>query len=329
MQRNGGFGEWAAFVLAAVAIAAGSILVTGQITVPNTFVNGTVADASQVNANFNALATGALNRTGGTMTGTINSRDITPTVDATYSLGTGALRFNELRAVTLFGAGSNITALNASSIASGTVASARGGVGIDASAPTDGQLLIGKTSDGSWNKATVTAGAGISVTNGAGALTIANTATSSYGILGGTGFSGTDTNAAAATVASVATGTLTAFDTLRVVYTIESVTAATNNIVIYSVTDGVSIITISAGSQLAAGSIYQGEATVRVRQGSTTLVVGTAFGMNSASASESASAIATLTTAWTTGLTIGVRHTGVLATGTFKYSVAFYKVAGQ
>lgn len=41
------------------------------IVIPNTFVNGTAADATQVNANFSALANNALNRTGGTMTGNL------------------------------------------------------------------------------------------------------------------------------------------------------------------------------------------------------------------------------------------------------------------
>lgn len=92
-RRSGGLGEWRTFVLAAVAIAAGSILVTGQVTVPNTFVNGTVADATQVNANFNALATGALNRTGGTMTGPLNAQSIIPTANNTYVLGSLALQW--------------------------------------------------------------------------------------------------------------------------------------------------------------------------------------------------------------------------------------------
>ena len=43
------------------------------------------------------------------------------------------------------------------------------------SAPTDGQLLIGDAAGGVWDAATLTAGAGISITNGAGAITIAAT----------------------------------------------------------------------------------------------------------------------------------------------------------
>lgn len=67
-----------------------------SITIPNTFVNGTVADATQVNANFTALSSGALNRNGGTMLGTLNSRALTPTADATYDVGTSVLRYKNL-----------------------------------------------------------------------------------------------------------------------------------------------------------------------------------------------------------------------------------------
>lgn len=42
-------------------------------------------------------------------------------------------------------------------------------------APTDGQLLVGDTAAGYFKSATITAGTGISVTNGAGAITIAAT----------------------------------------------------------------------------------------------------------------------------------------------------------
>lgn len=66
-----------------------------SITIPNTFVNGTVADATQVNANFTALSSNALNRNGGTMLGTLNSRALTPTSDATYDLATNVLRFRD------------------------------------------------------------------------------------------------------------------------------------------------------------------------------------------------------------------------------------------
>lgn len=44
---------------------------SAQVSVPNTFVTGTRILASEVNANFSALANDSLNRTGGTITGNI------------------------------------------------------------------------------------------------------------------------------------------------------------------------------------------------------------------------------------------------------------------
>ena len=56
----------------AVVCLAMSSPVFAQITIPYpTFVNGTTADADQVNANNTALSGAALNRTGGTITGAI------------------------------------------------------------------------------------------------------------------------------------------------------------------------------------------------------------------------------------------------------------------
>jgi hypothetical protein len=66
-----------------------------SITIPNTFINGTVADANQVNANFTALAANALNRNAGTMLGALNSQNILPTTDATYDLGSALFKFRD------------------------------------------------------------------------------------------------------------------------------------------------------------------------------------------------------------------------------------------
>ena len=51
---------------------------------------------------------------------------------------------------------------------------AKGGTG--QSSFTNGQLLIGNTTGNTLTKATLTAGTGISITNGTGSITIANTA---------------------------------------------------------------------------------------------------------------------------------------------------------
>jgi hypothetical protein len=63
--------------------------------------------------------------------------------------------------------------IDANQIISGTLSVIRGGTG--QSTYTDGQLLIGNSTGNTLTKATLTAGTGISVTNGAGSITIANT----------------------------------------------------------------------------------------------------------------------------------------------------------
>jgi len=59
------------------------------------------------------------------------------------------------------------------SIISGTLAVANGGTG--QSTYTDGQLLIGNSTGNTLTKATLTAGTGISITNGAGSISISST----------------------------------------------------------------------------------------------------------------------------------------------------------
>jgi hypothetical protein len=86
--------------------------------------------------------------------------------------------------------GANITSLNASSISSGTLDNARldtvsvakGGTG--QTTYTDGQLLIGNTTGNTLAKNTLTAGTGIGITNGSGTITI------NSNVVGGGGFSG-------------------------------------------------------------------------------------------------------------------------------------------
>jgi len=74
------------------------------------------------------------------------------------------------------GTGSTSTTfVNAATNVTGTLPVANGGTG--QTTYTDGQILIGNTSTTGLAKATLTQGTGISITNGAGAITIASTAT--------------------------------------------------------------------------------------------------------------------------------------------------------
>ena len=67
------------------------------------------------------------------------------------------------------------TFVNAATNVTGTLPVANGGTG--QTTYTDGQILIGNTSTTGLAKATLTQGTGITITNGAGAITIASTAT--------------------------------------------------------------------------------------------------------------------------------------------------------
>lgn len=79
---------------------------------------------------------------------------------------------------------------------------------------TDGQLLIGNTSGGTLAKGTITAGSGVSVTNGAGSITIANTGVTSFsagttGLTPSTGTTGAVTLSGTLAVANGGTGVTT------------------------------------------------------------------------------------------------------------------------
>ena len=67
----------------------------------------------------------------------------------------------------------NLSENNSRGGVTGVLAPANGGVGSAGTAATDGQLLIGKTSDGSLNLHVLTAGANMTVTNGAGTISLA------------------------------------------------------------------------------------------------------------------------------------------------------------
>ena len=104
--------------------------------------------------------------------------------------------------------------VDGSSIVPGTSASlpvVYGGTG--QTTYTNGQLLIGNTTGNTLTKATLTAGTGISVTNGAGSITIAATnngtvtSVSGTGSYGGLSLSGTVTSSGSLTFGGTPTGT--------------------------------------------------------------------------------------------------------------------------
>ena len=70
--------------------------VSAQIgAVPNVFTANTTISSSAVNANFSTVYAAALNRTGGTMTGTLTTQAIVPDGDNTRDIGSAALSYND------------------------------------------------------------------------------------------------------------------------------------------------------------------------------------------------------------------------------------------
>ena len=139
---------------------------TGATTAANALTNLGAYPAS--NPNGYTSNTGTITSVGGT--GSVNGITLTGTVTSSGNLTLGG----------------TLSGVSLTTQVSGTLPVANGGTG--QTTYTNGQLLIGNTTGNTLTKATLTAGTGISITNGAGSISIANTGVTS--ITAGTGLSG-------------------------------------------------------------------------------------------------------------------------------------------
>lgn len=139
--------------------------------------------------------------------------------------------------------------------------------------------------------------------------------------------SGTSTADVATNVDTVALASgLTAKDVLLVSVTFGSTTQATAGLVIRNDTDAVNLF--SVGGTINAGS--GGSFFVLVSQRQTAATAIRALGAYSRNAASQTNDDApTFTTAWTGAWTLALRHAGVTAGGTFDWSWAVFKFAGQ
>lgn len=154
----------------------GSALPAGRL------VAGAIALVQYDGTNFQLLnSSGSVTSVGGT--GSVNGITLTGTVTSSGNLTLGgALSGVSLTSqvtgtlpIANGGTGSTSTTYcNLGSNVTGTLPVANGGTG--QTSYTNGQLLIGNTTGNTLTKATLTAGSGISITNGAGSITVAATA---------------------------------------------------------------------------------------------------------------------------------------------------------
>jgi hypothetical protein len=143
--------------------------------------------------------------------------------------------------------------------------------------------------------------------------------------------SGTNTAAGATNVDTVAITGLTAVDTLLIYATLESTTAGTGDPQIYNVTDSQKWIDVFLDTAPNMGANNNGSMAIVIRQrqsGSTSLSLFN-YGLDISNIFTGDWNRITPTTAWTGSFTLALRHTGVTATGTFRYNWAVYKVPGQ
>jgi hypothetical protein len=116
--------------------------------------------------------------------------------------------------LTSFTSGGAVYATSTSALTTGTLPVTAGGTG--QTSYTDGQLLIGNTTGNTLAKATLTAGTGISVTNGSGSITIGNSGVTS--LIAGSGI----------TISS-ATGDITVSATTSMVYPAAGIAVSTGS----------------------------------------------------------------------------------------------------
>jgi hypothetical protein len=148
-------------------------------------------DAATARTNLGA---GTVTSVGGT--GTVNGITLTGTVTSSGSLTLGG----------------TLSGVSLTTQVTGTLPVANGGTG--QTSYTDGQLLIGNTATGGLTKATITAGSGVSVTNGNGSITIA--ATGGTGTVTSVALSGGTTGLTVSGSPITTSGTITLAGTLAV-----------------------------------------------------------------------------------------------------------------
>jgi len=135
----------------------------------------------------------------------------------------------------------------------GTLPVANGGTG--ETTYTNGQLLIGNTTGNTLTKATLTAGTGVSVTNGTGTITLANTGvTSVNGETGAvTGFAKVDSSNTTSQATNYAVGTTITLSVLDVSYQLNETMPT-----LYATVSGTTYVRIASSGYGALAGTWKG-----------------------------------------------------------------------
>lgn len=143
-------------------------------TIAANTLSGAIVELDSEKAGINSPAfTGT--PTAPTATAGTNTTQLATTAFTTTAVTNERSATTTLTNKTINGANNTLTVRLDQSDVTGTLPVNKGGTG--QTSYTNGQLLIGNTTGNTLAKATLTAGTGISITNGAGSITIANTST--------------------------------------------------------------------------------------------------------------------------------------------------------
>ena len=278
----------------------------GLITVANTGVLSNIASSgisvSGATGNVTIANTGVLSAIAGS--------------GISVSGATGNVTFANTGVLSFSGGSTGLTPATATTGAvslAGTLAVAYGGTG--QTTYTDGQLLIGNTTGNTLAKSILTAGTGISISNGHGSITIANTLPSLGGTV--TSVSVVSANGLAGTVA---TSTTTPAITLST--TITGLLKG-NGTAISAATSGTDYAPATSGTSILYGNGSGGFSNV-------TIGSGISFATGTLSATGSGGTVTSVALSLPSIFTVSgspVTGTGTL-TGTFNTQTANYVFAG-
>lgn len=282
---NGGTGVTTSTGSGSVVLSTSPTLTTPTLSSPTmTTPNlGTPSAATLTNATGLPLSTG--------VTGTLPVAN--GGTGVTTSTGTGSVVLSSSPTLTTpnLGTPSSLTLTNATSLplstgVTGTLPVANGGTG--QTTYTNGQLLIGNSTGNTLNKATLTAGSGVSITNGAGSITIAAT---------GSGGTVTSVGGTGSVNGITLSGTVTSSGNLTLGGTLSNVSLATQ------VTGTLPVGNGGTGAiSFTTGGILRGNGTSAVSVASASDIT-TAIGSTAVTNATNATTAATVSTTVSSGAT--------------------------